>query len=48
MFPFDEKMANFKAQNRRLVPRFQYRVLHHVKELSKFVFKTMGNLKENF
>ena len=31
-FSFDEKRANFKAQNRRLVPRFKQRVLYHVKE----------------
>ena len=50
-FSFDAKMANFKAQNCRLVPRFHSRVLCYVKErylFFKICFQNYGQLKRKF
>ena len=38
-------MANFKAQIRRLVPRFQERVLYHVKERYLFFQNLFSKLR---
>ena len=48
MFPFDEKMANFKAQSRQLVVEVSYTTLKSVISSFKIFFQNYGKLNRKF